>query len=113
MSEALGDEPIVVTMSESVATIWLNRPDKRNAMSHEMWTALAQHCHSLADNHTVRVLVVRGVGGHFCAGADISGFSGGMSDEYQAQNREAEEALAAFPRPTIVCRRRRADRWSV
>jgi enoyl-CoA hydratase/carnithine racemase len=102
MSEALGDEPIVVTMSESVATIWLNRPDKRNAMSHEMWTALAQHCHSLANDHTVRVLVVRGVGGHFCAGADIGGFADGMSDEYQAQNREAEEALAAFPRPTIA-----------
>ena len=102
MSEALGTEPIVVTMSESVATIWLNRPDKRNAMSHEMWTALAEHCHSLSKDHDVRVLVVRGAGGHFCAGADIGGFSGGMSDEYQAQNREAEEALAAFPRPTIA-----------
>ena len=101
MSEALGTEPIVVTMSESVATIWLTRPDKRNAMSHEMWTALAEHCHSFAKNHDVRVLV-RGAGGHFCAGADIGGFSGGMSDEYQAQNREAEEALAAFPRPTIA-----------
>jgi len=102
MSEALGDEPIVVTMSESVATIWLNRPDKRNAMSREMWTALADSCHELARDYSVRVLVVRGVGGHFCAGADIGGFSGGMSDEYQAQNREAEETLAAFPRPTIA-----------
>lgn len=102
MSEALGTEPIVITKSDSVATIWLNRPDKRNAMSHEMWTALAEHCHSLAADHDVRVLVVRGAGGHFCAGADIGGFSGGMSDEYQAQNREAEEALAAFPRPTIA-----------
>ena len=102
MTESLGTEPIVVTKSDSVATIWLNRPDKRNAMSQEMWTALAQHCHSLTKDHTVRVLVVRGVGGHFCAGADIGGFTSGMSAEYQAQNREAEEALAAFPRPTIA-----------
>ena len=102
MSKALGDEPIVVTKSDSVATIWLNRPDKRNAMSHEMWTALAESCHELALDRSVRVLVVRGVGGHFCAGADIGGFTSGMSAEYQAQNREAEEALAAFPRPTIA-----------
>lgn len=102
MSDALGDAPIVVTKAESVATIWLNRAEKRNAMSHEMWTALADSCHELARDHSVRVLIVRGVGGHFCAGADIGGFSGGMSDAYQAQNREAEEALAAFPRPTIA-----------
>lgn len=102
MSDALRDAPIVVTRAESVATIWLNRPDKRNAMSFEMWTALADSCHELARDHSVRVLVVRGVGGHFCAGADIGGFSSGMSDEYQAQNREAEETLAAFPRPTIA-----------
>ena len=102
MTDSLGTDPIVVTKAESVATIWLNRAEKRNAMSHEMWTALAESCHELARDHSVRVLVVRGVGGHFCAGADIGGFSGGMSDEYQAQNREAEEALAAFPRPTIA-----------
>ena len=102
MTDSLGTDPIVVKKAESVATIWLNRAEKRNAMSHEMWTALAQHCHLLAKDDDVRVLVVRGVGGHFCAGADIGGFSSGMSAEYQAQNREAEEALAAFPRPTIA-----------
>ena len=102
MTESLGTEPLVVTRADSVATIWLNRAEKRNAMSFEMWAALADSCHELARDHSVRVLVVRGVGGHFCAGADIGGFSGGMSDEYQAQNREAEEALAAFPRPTIA-----------
>ena len=102
MTDSLGTDPIVVTKAESVATIWLNRAEKRNAMSHEMWTALAESCHELARDHSVRVLVVRGVGGHFCAGADIGGFSGGMSSEYQSQNREAEETLAAFPRPTIA-----------
>ena len=102
MTEELGDEPIVVTRDRSVATIWLNRPDKRNAMSYEMWTALAEACHELARDRSVRVLVVRGAGGHFCAGADIGGFSGGMSDDYQSRNREAEESLAAFPRPTIA-----------
>ena len=102
MTDSLGTDPIVVKKAESVATIWLNRAEKRNAMSHEMWTALAESCHELARDHSVRVLVVRGVGGHFCAGADIGGFTGGMSSDYQSQNREAEETLAAFPRPTIA-----------
>ena len=102
MTEELGDELIVVTRDRSVTTIWLNRPEKRNAMSYEMWTALADACHELARDRAVRVLVVRGAGGHFCAGADIGGFSGGMSDDYQSRNREAEESLAAFPRPTIA-----------
>lgn len=102
MTDSLGTDPIVVAKADAVATIWLNRAEKRNAMSYEMWAALADACHELARDHSVRVLVVRGVGGHFCAGADIGGFSGGMSDGYQSQNREAEEALAAFPRPTIA-----------
>ena len=70
MTEPLGDEPVVVTRVDAVATIWLNRPDKRNAMSFEMWTALAEACERLARDRTVRVLVVRGAGGHYCAGAD-------------------------------------------
>lgn len=102
MTEVLGDEPIVVTRDGAVATIWLNRPDKRNAMSYDMWVGLADACGSLATDASVRVLVVRGAGGHFCAGADISGFAGGMSDDYQSRNRAAEESLAAFPRPTIA-----------
>ena len=102
MTEELGDEPIVIARDGSVATIWLNRPEKRNAMSYEMWTALAEACHELSRDRSVRVLVVRGAGGHFCAGADIGGFSGGMSDDYQSRNREAEESLAAFPLPTIA-----------
>ena len=102
MTESFGDEPIVVTRDGSVATVRLNRPDKRNAMSYDMWVGLADACESLAVDPSVRVLVVRGTGGHFCAGADIGGFAGGMSDDYQSRNRAAEESLAAFPRPTIA-----------
>ena len=102
MTESFGDEPIVVTRDGAVATIWLNRPDKRNAMSYDMWVGLADACESLAIDPSVRALVVRGTGGHFCAGADIGGFAGRMSDDYQSRNRAAEESLAVFPRPTIA-----------
>ena len=67
----LGDDPVVITRDSAVATIWLNRPTKRNAMSYDMWVALEHACTEVATDRTVRVVVLRGSGEHFCAGADI------------------------------------------
>src|SRR6516164_3365919 len=64
---------LAVTTDRGVATLWLNRPAKRNAITYEMWVGIAEHCHQLARDPTVRLLVVRGVGNHFCAGADVAG----------------------------------------
>jgi enoyl-CoA hydratase/carnithine racemase len=102
---AESDEPIKVTRDGSVATIWLNRPGKRNAMSHEMWTALEALALQLADDREVRVVVIRGSGDHFCAGADITELDvarregeRSFSDAVDA----AETALADLPKPTIA-----------
>ena len=97
------DEPLVVTRDGSVATLWLNRPDKRNAVTEAMWAGITRTCAELGDDASVRVLVVRGTGEHFCAGADIGELSG-LTDrtDYNAVNKAADDALAAFPRPTIA-----------
>lgn len=97
------DEPLVVTRDGSVATLWLNRPDKRNAVTEAMWAGITSTCADLAQDASVRVLVVRGAGEHFCAGADIAELSG-LADRtaYHAVNKAADDALAAFPRPTIA-----------
>ena len=97
------DEPLVVTRNGSVATLWLNRPAKRNAVTEAMWAGIAARTGELAADPSVRVLVVRGAGEHFCAGADIGELSG-LSDrtEYHEINKDADDALAAFPRPTIA-----------
>ena len=67
-----------------------------------MWSALAEHVTTLAADPQVRVLVVRGEGAHFCAGADISELTNGPGGEYARVNWAAEEALANFPGPTIA-----------
>ena len=97
------DEPLVVTRDGTVTTLWLNRPDKRNAVTEAMWSGITRTCAELADDASVRVLVVRGAGEHFCAGADIAELSG-LADRtaYHAVNKAADDALAAFPRPTIA-----------
>lgn len=93
------DDDLVVRIDGAVATLWLNRPDKRNAVTFEMWQAIAEAGRSLADDPTVTALVVRGVGGHFCAGADIGGLG---AKGYGAANAAAEEALVRFPGPTVA-----------
>ncbi|WP_374592011.1 enoyl-CoA hydratase/isomerase family protein [Aquabacterium sp.] len=55
-----------------VLTIWLNRPEVRNAMSLEMVGELTDVLGSAEADSSVRVVVLRGTGGHFCAGGDIS-----------------------------------------
>ncbi|MGC8462931.1 MAG: enoyl-CoA hydratase/isomerase family protein [Acidimicrobiales bacterium] len=100
-SADLRDE-LAVTVEDGVATLWLNRPDKRNAVTLAMWRALAEHCRRLATDARVRVLVVRGVGDHFCAGADIADLAAVDLAEYHQVNTDADAALAAFPKPTVA-----------
>ena len=93
---------LVVTRDEGIATLWLNRPAKRNAVTYQMWLDLASHCHTLAADPAVRLVVVRGVGGHFCAGADIAGMASVDAGDYRRANEDADEAIAAVPVPTVA-----------
>ncbi|MFC7259151.1 enoyl-CoA hydratase/isomerase family protein [Streptomyces lutosisoli] len=86
---------------DGVATVVIHHPAKRNAMTAGMWRALPPLLDGLAADPTVRVLVLRGEGDTFCAGADISTLRG-SPDEAQSLAVLAEEALAAFPKPTLA-----------
>lgn len=93
---------VLVSIDGPVATLTLNRPDKRNAVRMSMWAAISAHIAALIDDPEVRILVVKGAGDHFCAGADISELTNGPGGEYARINWNAEEALATFPGPTIA-----------
>lgn len=102
MTAPTGTDPVAVTRADGVATLWLNRPAKRNAVTHAMWLGIAEACGPLAADPAVRALVVRGVGDHFCAGADIGELQTIEPATYQAGTRAAEEAIARFPKPTLA-----------
>ncbi len=95
-------EEVAVSVDDGIATLTLRRPAKRNAVTYDMWLAIAGHCRALARDPSVRVLLVRGEGAHFCAGADIAGLADADQAQYQAANAAADEALASFPKPTIA-----------
>ncbi|KAB1145020.1 enoyl-CoA hydratase/isomerase family protein [Streptomyces luteolifulvus] len=88
-------------VTDSVATVVVHHPAKRNAMTAAMWRALPPLLDTLAADPDVRALVLTGEGGTFCAGADISALQG-SPDEAQGLAVRAEEALAAFPKPTVA-----------
>ena len=99
---------IQVSVFDGIATITLDRPEKRNAMHGQMITALLRVLRSFADDNHVRVLLIHGNGEHFCAGADISWMqqiaAGTYSDNYDDAQLLADlmYALYSFAKPIIV-----------
>ncbi|TMD25030.1 MAG: crotonase [Chloroflexi bacterium] len=59
---------------DALATLTINRPDARNALSHEMVTELRQALREAKRDPAVRVIVITGAGSIFCAGADLNSF---------------------------------------
>jgi enoyl-CoA hydratase len=60
-----------------VGTLWLDRAEKRNAMSPELWQALPYAMADLGDDPEIRAVVLAGRGKSFCVGLDLSAFGGG------------------------------------
>ena len=83
---------VTIDIKNGIADVRLNRPDKYNALSPEMFAAIVEAGQSLADNEDLRVVVLSGNGRGFCAGLDMSSFQG-MSDRpagSSAQNLQAK-----------------------
>jgi enoyl-CoA hydratase/carnithine racemase len=94
---------LLVSAEDGTATVTISHPARRNAMTLAMWRSLPGLLDSLAADPAVRVLVLTGAGETFCAGADIGDFTAsGGSPATQRAAVDAEEALAAFPKPTIA-----------
>ncbi|WP_067488922.1 enoyl-CoA hydratase/isomerase family protein [Actinomadura hibisca] len=89
-------------VADGVGTITIDRPGKRNAMSAAMWRALPEILAGPAADPAVRAVVLTGAGGDFCAGADIGELSDIDRPGKAHLSTAAEEALAAFPKPTIA-----------
>ena len=65
------DDSIQLERQGSILTLWLNRPESRNAMSLNMVNAIQQVFAYIAEDSSIRAVILRGKGGHFCAGGDI------------------------------------------
>ena len=68
---------VEITIRDHVAEVMLNRPEKFNALDVETFEALDAAGRSLAEDKSVRAVILRGAGDNFCAGIDLSLLQGG------------------------------------
>ncbi|PJI49898.1 MAG: enoyl-CoA hydratase [Pseudomonas sp.] len=90
MSQLPNCETLLLERDGGVLHVTLNRPDSRNAMSLAMVSELRAVLAAVRDDRGVRAIVLRGAGGHFCAGGDIKDMAGARAagpDAYAALNR--------------------------
>ncbi len=93
---------------DGIGFITFNQPEKRNAMSIEMWTGLGEILEEFEENADIRVVVLTGAGDKaFVSGADISQFEQNRSNaagqlDYERLTSFGRERLAAFPKPIIA-----------
>ncbi|PWI41569.1 enoyl-CoA hydratase/isomerase family protein [Streptomyces sp. ICBB 8177] len=95
----MAEPGLLLERRDGVATVTIANPAKRNAMTPGMWRELPGLLDGLAAERQVRALVLTGAGDTFCAGADISALREPGTEGAAAV---AEEALAAFPKPTLA-----------
>ncbi len=69
---------LLVERNGSVATLVMNRPDSRNALSDEMRRELRDSLHELEQDDAVRCIVLKGAGDHFMAGGDVKNMASAM-----------------------------------
>ncbi len=103
MSEAT-DTTILASIDGGVLTLRLNRPEKKNALTQAMYANLAERIVAAGNDPMVRVLLIAGQPGAFCAGNDMVDFmrvaqSGGDGDSPVIRFMKA---LAAFPKPVVA-----------
>lgn len=95
-----------LTIEQEVARLVLDRPEARNAIPAHGWQELAAAA-LRAEQEGARLLVIRGAGGAFCAGADLGDFPALAGDEaarvaFRLSMRRACESLAGLPIPTVA-----------
>jgi len=101
------DEVVLVERDGAIATVTLNRPDKRNALNKPMWIGVGRAMKALSDDDSLRCVVLRGSGGHFSPGADIAEFEATRANseqaaEYGALMHDTMHAIRDCLHPTVA-----------
>jgi enoyl-CoA hydratase len=97
-----------IERDEEVATLWLDRPEARNAMGMDLWRDLPRAMGVLSDDTSVRVVVIAAKGPHFSVGLDLKAMGNLLAGGGDGNNRGGGEA-----RPASMAARARAGRLEV
>lgn len=101
-------QTLAIEHTGSVATVWLNRPEIRNAFNEVMIGELIKAFKEITDTTNARIIILRGRGKSFCAGADLNWMRGVANYTYEQNLHESLQLSECFntiyncPIPTIA-----------
>jgi enoyl-CoA hydratase len=93
-----------IEQHDAVATVWLDRPEARNAMGPELWTDLPRAMHAVSEDTDVRVVVVAARGPHFSVGLDLKAMGSVLSGDGD------DGGSGGSPVPSMAARARKSRR---
>jgi enoyl-CoA hydratase/carnithine racemase len=108
MTETATTEKLLLEKDGPIGWITFNQPEKRNAVSQEMWQRMPEYVADLAGDSAIRVVILRGAGdAAFVAGADISQFkdrrrNAADEEEYRRISGAGQESLARLQKPLVA-----------
>jgi enoyl-CoA hydratase len=104
----LATEKILAEVDGGIGWLTFNQPERRNAMSMEMWQGVGDAMEAFRADDAVRLVIMRGAGGKaFVSGADISEFDAHRADaeqkrQYAAITARGNRALRQFDKPLLA-----------
>ncbi len=105
----INPEHFLATLQDGVCTITLNRPDKLNALTFEVYVELRDAFRALATDAQVRTIVVTGAGRAFCSGGDVNSIIGALFGrdivgllEFTSLTCDLIRAMRQCPKPIIA-----------
>jgi enoyl-CoA hydratase len=108
MDKASTSETLLMQKDGPIGWIIFNQPEKRNAVSQEMWQRMPEYMRDLATDDAIRVVILRGAGeAAFVAGADISQFkdrrrNAADEEEYRRISGAGQQSLTNLRKPLVA-----------
>src|SRR5246127_2989386 len=93
---------ILTDRSGSILRIQLNRPEKKNAMTSDMYVTLAEFLNAAAKDEQIRVVLWHGVGDSFCAGNDVVDFLKSPPGSGETPQARLMKAFVSFDKPLVA-----------
>lgn len=94
--------PVLVNLDGPVLSITMNRPEKKNALTHAMYGAMADALKRAADDPAIRVVVITGAGDAFTAGNDLGDFLNAPPHDGEAPVFRFLAALSTAEKPVVA-----------
>jgi enoyl-CoA hydratase len=89
-------EVLTLEVNGHVATLWLDRPEARNAMGSALWRDLPRAAAAVSSDRSIRVLILAAKGPHFTVGLDLKEFGGAFAGEGPSAPSKAAASAASY-----------------